>query len=69
MRFLTTYLAVRQEDVALPGEALPLFEGLIWFLIAPVAIFVITWILVAVLETSEKKDKPAVKSDPLTTIE
>jgi hypothetical protein len=69
MRFLTTYLAVRQEDGSLPGEALPLFEGLLWFLVAPVAIFAVTWILVAVLEGSEKKDKPASKGDLLTTIE
>jgi hypothetical protein len=42
---------------------------LLWFLVAPVAIFAITWILVAVLEGSEKKDKPASKGDLLTTIE
>jgi hypothetical protein len=64
-------LAVRQEDGSLPGEPLPLLEGLIWFVIAPVAISALIWILVSVFETSEKKEVSTkeAKRDVLTSIE
>lgn len=64
-------LAIRQEDGSLPGEPLPLLEGLIWFLIAPVAISALIWILVSVFEKSEKKEVATkeAKRDILTSIE
>ncbi len=64
-------LAVRQEDGALPGEPLPLLDGLIWFLFIPVAISALVWILVSVYDKSEKKEvaKKEPKRDILTSIE
>lgn len=64
-------LAIRQEDGSLPGEPLPLLEGLIWFLIAPVVISALIWILVSVFEKSEKKEAATkeAKRDILTSIE
>ncbi len=64
-------LAVRQEDGSLPGEPLPLLEGLIWFLFIPVAISALVWILVSVYDKSEKKEvaTKAPKRDILTSIE
>ncbi len=64
-------LAVRQEDGSLPGEPLPLLEGLIWFVITPVAISALVWILVSVFEKSEKKEVATKepKRDILTSIE
>ena len=76
MSLLTTalsikFLSIRQEDGALPGEPLPLLEGLIWFLFIPVGISVLVWILVSVFEKTEKKEvaAPASKRDILTSIE
>lgn len=65
------FLSIRQEDGSLPGEPLPLLEGLIWFLFAPVAISAVIWILVSLFETSEKKEvaAPTTKRDILTSIE
>ena len=65
------FLSIRQEDGALPGEPLPLLEGLIWFLFIPVGISVLIWILVSVFEKSEKKEvaAPSSKRDILTSIE
>jgi hypothetical protein len=64
-------LAVRQEDGSLPGEPLPLLEGLIWFLFIPVAISALVWILVSVYDKSEKKEvaPKEPKRDILTSIE
>ena len=64
-------LAVRQEDGSLPGEPLPLLEGLIWFLFIPVAISALVWILVSVYDKSEKKEvvTKEPKRDILTSIE
>ncbi len=64
-------LAVRQEDGSLPGEPLPLLEGLIWFLFIPVAISALVWILVSVYDKSEKKEVATkeAKRDILTSIE
>ena len=64
-------LAVRQEDGSLPGEPLPLLEGLIWFVITPIAISALVWILVSVFEKSEKKEVTTKepKRDILTSIE
>ena len=64
-------LAVRQEDGSLPGEPLPLLEGLIWFLFIPVAISALVWILVSVYDKSEKKEVATKepKRDILTSIE
>ncbi len=64
-------LAVRQEDGALPGEPLPLLDGLIWFLFIPVAISALVWILVSVYDKSEKKEVATKepKRDILTSIE
>ena len=64
-------LAVRQEDGSLPGEPLPLLDGLIWFLFIPVAISALVWILVSVYDKSEKKEvaKKGPKRDILTSIE
>lgn len=64
-------LAVRQEDGSLPGEPLPLLEGLIWFLFIPVAISALVWILVSVYDKSEKKKvvTKEPKRDILTSIE
>lgn len=71
MSLLISVLAVRQEDGSLPGEPLPLLEGLIWFLFIPVAISALTWILVSIFDKSEKKDvaSPRAKKDILTSIE
>ena len=64
-------LAVRQEDGSLPGEPLPLLDGLIWFLFIPVAISALAWILVSVYDKSEKKEvaQKEPKRDILTSIE
>jgi len=64
-------LAVRQEDGSLPGEPLPLLDGLIWFLFIPVAISALVWILVSVYDKSEKKEvaQKEPKRDILTSIE
>lgn len=71
MSLLIHVLAVRQEDGSLPGEPLPLLEGLIWFLFIPVGISALVWILVSVFEKSGKKElAPAEKKrDILTSIE
>ncbi len=71
MSLLIRALAVRQEDGSLPGEPLPLLEGLIWFLIIPVAISALVWILVTVFDKSGKKElaAPRAKRDILTSIE
>lgn len=71
MSLLVSILAVRQEDGSLPGEPLPLLEGLIWFLFIPVAISALVWILVSVFDKSEKKEvaSPQEKRDILTSIE
>jgi hypothetical protein len=55
----------------LPGEPLPLLEGLIWFLFIPVAISALVWILVSVYDKSEKKEVATKepKRDILTSIE
>lgn len=71
----TRVLAVRQEDGSLPGEPLPLIEGLIWFLFVPVAISALVWILVSVYDKSEtgsaSKEVAGAqpKRDVLTSIE
>jgi hypothetical protein len=71
MTLLISFLALRQEDGALPGDPLPLIEGLIWFLFIPLGISALIWILVSVFETSEKKEvvAPGTKRDILTSIE
>ena len=71
MSLLISVLAVRQEDGSLPGEPLPLLEGLIWFLFIPVAISALVWILVSIFDKSEKKEvaSPIAKKDILTSIE
>lgn len=71
MSLLIRVLAVRQEDGSLPGEPLPLLEGLIWFLFIPVGISALVWLLVTVFEKSGKKEvaKPEGKRDILTSIE
>lgn len=71
MSLLVRILGARQEDGSLPGEPLPLLEGLIWFLFIPVAISALVWILVSVFEKSGKKEvaKSETKRDILTSIE
>jgi hypothetical protein len=71
MSLLIRVLGVRQEDGSLPGEPLPLLEGLIWFLFIPVAISALVWILVSVFEKSGRKEvaKSESKRDILTSIE
>ena len=71
MSLLIRALAVRQEDGSLPGEPLPLLEGLIWFLFIPVGISALVWILVTVFEKSGKKELASkdTKRDILTSIE
>lgn len=71
MSLLIRFLAVRQEDGSLPGEPLPLLEGLIWFLFIPVGISALVWILVSVFEKSGKKEltSRSAKRDILTSIE
>ena len=71
MSLLIRVLSVRQEDGSLPGEPLPLLEGLIWFLFIPVAVSALIWVLVTVFEKSEKKEvaKSESKRDILTSIE
>lgn len=71
MSLLISFLAIRQEDGALPGEPLPLLEGLIWFLFIPVGISALVWILVSVFDKSGKKEvaAPTSKRDILTSIE
>ena len=71
MSLLIRALAVRQEDGSLPGEPLPLLEGLIWFLFIPVGISALVWILVTVFEKSGKKELASkdAKRDILTSIE
>jgi hypothetical protein len=71
MSLLISFLAVRQEDGSLPGEPLPLLDALLWFLIAPVAISALIWILVSVFEKSGKKEvaAPETKRDIFTSIE
>lgn len=71
MSLLIRVLAVRQEDGSLPGEPLPLLEGLIWFLFIPVGISALVWILVSVFEKSGKKELASkdAKRDILTSIE
>ena len=71
MSLLIRVLAVRQEDGSLPGEPLPLLEGLIWFLFIPVGISALVWILVTVFEESGKKELASkdAKRDILTSIE
>ena len=71
MSLLISFLAVRQEDGSLPGEPLPLLEGLIWFLFIPVGISALVWILVSVFEKSGKKEltSRSAKRDILTSIE
>lgn len=71
MSLLIRFLAVRQEDGSLPGEALPLLEGLIWFLFIPLGISALVWILVSVFEKSGKKElaSRSAKRDILTSIE
>jgi hypothetical protein len=68
MRFLFPLLSIRQEDGSLPGDPLPLLEGLIWFLFAPLGIFALIWILVAAADRGDKK-KASGKQDLLTSIE
>ncbi len=71
MSLLIQFLAVRQEDGSLPGEPLPLLEGLIWFLFIPLGISALVWILVSVFEKSGKKEltSRSAKRDILTSIE
>ena len=71
MSLLIRALAVRQEDGSLPGEPLPLLEGLIWFLFIPLGISALVWILVTVFEKSGKKELASkdTKRDILTSIE
>jgi hypothetical protein len=71
MSLLISVLSIRQEDGSLPGEPLPVLEGLIWFLFIPVAISALVWILVSVFDKSEKKEvaAPTTKRDILTSIE
>jgi hypothetical protein len=68
MRFILPLLSIRQEDGSFPGEPLPLLEGLIWFLFAPLGIFALVWILVVAAERGGKKS-PGEKQDLLTSIE
>ena len=71
MLLVIRVLGARQEDGSLPGEPLPLLEGLIWFLLIPVAISALVWILVSVFEKSGRKEVAASekKRDILTSIE
>ena len=71
MSLLIRALAVRQEDGSLPGEPLPLLEGLIWFLFIPLGISALVWILGTVFEESGKKELASkdAKRDILTSIE
>ena len=38
---------IRQEDGSMPGEPLALLDGLLWFLVTPVLISGLVWILVS----------------------
>lgn len=38
---------ITQEDGSMPGEPLPLLDGLIWFLVTPLLISGLVWILVS----------------------
>lgn len=71
MSLLIPFLAVRQEDGSLPGDPLPLVDGLIWFLFIPVGISALVWILVSVFDKSESKAvaAPVAKRNILTSID
>ncbi len=68
---------IRQEDGSLPGEPLPLVEGLLWFLIAPAVISGLVWLLVSASHRryaspqakARKASKTIEKRDLLTSIE
>ena len=68
---------ITQEDGSMPGEPLPLLDGLIWFLVTPLLISGLVWILVsashnryASKEAQARKNNPnQEKRDILTSIE
>ncbi|MFM7463415.1 MAG: hypothetical protein ACKO29_05020 [Actinomycetota bacterium] len=68
---------IRQEDGSMPGEPLPLLDGLLWFLVAPLLISGLVWIFVSASHNryaspealARKGRKSETKRDLLTSIE
>lgn len=65
MNFFTSILnRITQEDGSLPGEPLGTFLGIVYFLVIPVAMFVVISAVVLLSTVDRKK-----KSSTLTRIE
>ena len=68
---------IRQEDGSMPGEPLPLLDGLLWFLVAPLLVSGLVWIFVSASHNryaspeakARKGNKNQGKRDILTSIE
>ena len=56
------------EDGSLPGEALPFLEGIIWFFVAPVGIFLAVWLLVIASENLKRSKQNRIKQNVITRI-
>ena len=73
---MATASGIRQEDGSLPGEPLPLLEGLLWFFISPIVITGLVWILVSAShnryaspEAKRQEASDSAKRNVLTSIE
>lgn len=56
------------EDGSLPGDPLPFLNGVIWFFVVPVTIFLVVWLLVVASENLTKAKKRKAKPELLTQI-
>jgi hypothetical protein len=56
------------EDGSLPGDPLPFLEGVLWFFVAPTAIFLAVWVLVVASENLKKSKRNRYKEDVITRI-
>ena len=56
------------EDGSLPGEALAFLEGIIWFFVAPVGIFLAVWLLVVASENLKRSKQNRIKQSVITRI-
>lgn len=56
------------EDGSMPGEPLPFLEAFIWFVVAPVGIFLAVWLFVVASENLKKARAKKYKEEVLTYI-
>ena len=56
------------EDGSLPGQSLPFLDGVIWFFVTPVSIFLAVWLLVVASENLKRAKQNRTKQDVITRI-